>query len=211
MPRRRNGCRCCWKRSGSRLSNGRRPCYNYGMDEFITKLPLVADADRVMQDLITILEGSCDWGTTNQIGLRCRPGAEDPWRDACGSLVRQGVQIARESDFTEWVPGIPDHTRSVLEELARSENKVLGRVRFMRAMPKQGLSMHVDHERRYHLVLRTNPSAIFGECFSDRDYRCIGYHIPRDNHWYRVNTEREHFIYNGGWEPRIHLVVDPIN
>ncbi len=33
------------------------------------------------------------------------------------------------------------------------------------------------------------------------------YNIPADGSFYRVDTTKEHFVYNGGWEPRIHLVI----
>jgi hypothetical protein len=180
------------------------------MAPFITKLAARTDPTQVMQDLDAILDGTTIWEPQNQIGLKYRPGAVDQWKDATGSLydLTTGVELAREEDFTEWCHGIPFYTRAALEMLERSEGVVLGRIRFMRAMPKTGLSMHVDLEQRYHLVLDTNPSAIFAECFKDQEVRCTGYHIPHDGHWYRVDTTREHFIYNGGWTPRIHLVAD---
>lgn len=180
------------------------------MAPFITKLTARANPTQVMQDLNAILDGRTTWEPQNQIGLKCRPGAADQWKDATGSLHDPitGDELATEGDFTGWCQNVPFYTRAALEMLERSEKVVLGRIRFMRAMPKTGLSMHFDLEQRYHLVLETNPSAIFAECFRDSDIRCTGYHLPMDGHWYRVDTMREHFVYNGGWTPRIHLVAD---
>jgi hypothetical protein len=180
------------------------------MTSFITKLDLSADPARIIEDLAYLLGNITKWEPGNQIGLRCRPNAADPWKDSVGSLYDRQTkqQLAAEADFSEWCPNIPAYTREMLESLAAAENVGWGRVRFMRSMPKTGLSMHVDTEPRYHLVLDTNPSAIFAECFRDQEVRCTGYHIPRDGHWYRVDTVREHFVYNGGWTPRIHLVAD---
>lgn len=179
------------------------------MDPFITRLDLTADHQRVFQDLTELLSVVNGWGTNNQIGLRCRPGSADPWRDATGSLTDpDGTnRRASERDFTEWCPGVPIYTRSVLEALASVRGCTWGRVRFMMSLPKRGLSMHRDTERRYHLALVTNPSAILSECFTDQPHRCTGWHIPSDGHWHLVDTRREHFAYNGGWEPRIHLVA----
>lgn len=179
------------------------------MGPFITRLELKADPRRVMEDLEGLLPVVNGWGTTNQIGLRCRPGCQDPWKDAAGSLTGPQGENRRavETDFTRWCPGVPDYTRAALEALSLTQGVDLGRVRFMMSLPKRGLSMHVDTEIRYHLALVTNPSAILAECFQDQPHRCTGWHIPRDGHWYRVDTRREHFAYNGGWEPRIHLVA----
>lgn len=180
--------------------------------DFITKLGLTADTRRVREDLAGLLPLVNGWGGSTQIGLRCRPGTDDPWKDAVGSLTDPsgGNRRASEADFTEWCPGIPAYTRSLLEALAVVERVRWGRIRFMMSRPKTGLSMHVDLEVRYHLVLETNPGAIMAECFTGSSHRCTGYHIPADGHWYRIDTRREHFVYNGGWEPRIHLVANAI-
>ena len=73
--------------------------------------------------------------------------------------------------------------------------------------PKKGLSIHKDFDFRYHLVLNTNANALFGETMQG-DVKAVCYHIPADGHVYKVDTTREHFVYNGGWEDRIHLVIN---
>jgi hypothetical protein len=41
----------------------------------------------------------------------------------------------------------------------------------------------------------------------DSDVSAKCYHIPADGYFYKVDTTKDHFVYNGGWEPRIHLVI----
>jgi hypothetical protein len=74
-------------------------------------------------------------------------------------------------------------------------------------MPKSGLSVHPDFEHRYHLSIVTNKYSYFGEHVGETDVSAKCYHIPSDGYFYKVDTTREHFVYNGGWEPRIHLVL----
>jgi len=175
------------------------------MIDFIQKLNFTADLDKVQQDLDTILENYCKWHPSNQIGLRHRSECNDPWKDGTGGLPN----AEEESLFSLWNENCPEYTKAMLNNLAQQDNIKWGRIRFMLANSKQGLSMHYDFRPRYHLVLQTNASAIFGECFKHNTTRAICYHIPADGHWYKVDTTREHFIFNGGWTPRIHLVCCP--
>jgi Aspartyl/Asparaginyl beta-hydroxylase len=182
------------------------------IQKFITKLDISVDTALVIQDLKTIIQQCSSWEPYNQIGLRHRLGSSDQWKDSAGGLYDRDskVQLAKESDFQNWNDNIPVYTKSILEDLALKEGITWGRIRFMRSMPKTGLSMHTDDEPRYHLVLWTNPNAIFGECYKNNAVRSICYHLPSDSHWYKVDTTREHFVYNGGWAPRVHLVCCPI-
>lgn len=144
----------------------------------------------------------------NQIGLTYRQGAEHPWFDASGSLYdkEQKHFTGKESDFTEW-NDIGQVTRSTIEQLASHYGIKFGRCRYMRLMPKTGLSVHPDFECRYHLVFKTNPHAYFLECEPDGELAAKAYHIPADGHFYKVDTTRNHSVFNGGWEERIHLVL----
>jgi hypothetical protein len=172
---------------------------------FIKKLEFNIDIVRVQQEF-TDLINQIGW-PDNQIGVKHRPNAEAPWTDAISSLYDEKLHkfTSKESDFTEWNP-IGEYTRHVIEELGKIENKTFGRIRFMRLMSKTGLSIHADFEKRYHLVLNTNPCALFGE-YTGGAVAATCYHIPADGHFYHVDTTRKHFVYNGGWEPRIHLVI----
>jgi hypothetical protein len=175
---------------------------------FIKKLELTADSDLIRTGLDTVLTMT-QWGSENQIGLTYRKNAQNLWKDCVGSLYDRetGLDIANEQDFTELNPNMPDYVKSKLHELAILENIQLGRIRFMRLMPKTGLSVHADSSVRYHFVLKTNPHAYIAHTFQAG---ALCFHIPADNNFYKVDTTKHHFVYNGGHEPRIHLVVCPI-
>jgi hypothetical protein len=183
---------------------------------FITKLEHTADHGKMMADLETILalrswpsEDFVKKSSGNQIGITHRPGAKDQWLDADGSLVNRatGEVLALEKDFSEFNDLLPEYTRKILEDLKLKENATFGRIRYMRLMPKTGLSIHADVEQRYHYVIKTTPAALFGEYVGQEDLAAKCYHIPADGHFYHVDTTKPHFVYNGGWEPRIHLVI----
>lgn len=178
------------------------------MSNFIEKTERSVDLGLTLNDLQQILSFS-SWEPSNQIGIRHRKNATDQWKDCTGWIYDSigKKTLASESDFDQWNDQCPSYTKEALENLAYRERINWGRIRFMRLMPKTGLTMHKDDGYRYHLVLETNPNSIFGECFDKSPIRSICYHIPADGHWYRVNTAKEHFVFNGGWTPRIHLVA----
>lgn len=183
---------------------------------FITKTDFSCDLEKIKSDLNSLL-AIYPWPEMikekllpgNQIGLTHRTGAEDIWLDASGSLYDKKLQkfVAEEKDFNCWNQHTPSYTRKILEDLAENQNTAFGRIRFMRLMPKSGLSVHPDIEMRYHLVLETNKYSYFGEHVGEPTLAAKCYHIPADGYFYKVDTTREHFVYNGGWEPRIHLVI----
>lgn len=179
---------------------------------FIKKLDITADIDLVHDVLDTILTMTA-WGNENQIGLSHRTVIEkDIWKDCVGSLYDQesGLDIANETEFTQLNTNVPDYLKSKLEELAISENIKIGRVRFMRLMPKTGLSVHADTSVRYHFVLKTNANSYIAHAFNAGNVSALCFHIPADGQFYKVDTTKHHFVYNGGKEPRIHLVICPI-
>ena len=178
---------------------------------FIKKIELTADGDLMRSGLDSVLTMT-QWGTENQIGLSYRPGANNLWKDCVGSLYDRetGLDIANEQEFTELNSNVPEYIQSKLEELATLENIKLGRIRIMRLMPKTGLSVHADTSVRYHYVLQTNPHAYIAHTFHAGNVSALCFHIPADNNFYKVDTTKHHFVYNGGQEPRIHLVVCPI-
>lgn len=186
------------------------------MSKFITKTSFSINLDQIKNDLEQLLLVN-PWPETdfhkqlpgNQLGVTYRPGAENRWLDASGSLYDKNLQkfIGKESDFTEYNEHLPCYTRGAIEQLAACENTQFGRIRFMQLMPKTGLSVHPDFEHRYHLALVTNKYAYFGEHINAINVSAKCYHIPSDGYFYKVDTTRDHFVYNGGWEPRIHLVL----
>jgi hypothetical protein len=183
---------------------------------FITKVDWKVDVSKLKADLETILT-HCPWPeedfekktSGNQIGLTHRPGAEFPWLDASGSLANRetGEIYAKESDFTVINELVPEYTKKIIESLSKHLSTSFGRIRIMRLMPKTGLSIHADMEQRYHFVLDTNPYALFGNYTGNSEMQAECFHIPADGFCYKVDTTKPHFVYNGGWEPRIHLVI----
>jgi hypothetical protein len=183
---------------------------------FIQKLEYTANLDQMKADLDTLLaktpwpaEDFVSKSSGNQIGITYRIGAENIILDASGSLYdkEKRLFVAKESDFTEINPDVGQYTKNILAILAEQEHTKFGRIRYMRLMPKTGLSIHADFEMRYHYVLDTNGYALFGDASPDAELAAKCYHIPADGHFYKVDTTREHFVFNGGWEPRIHLVL----
>lgn len=185
---------------------------------FITKTDFTADYQLMHKDLTDFIN-IAGWPepqtingkyySGNQIGLKCRRNAEHQLIDSNGSLYDKVNQvfIAQENDFSEWVDIAPTYTKEVIERLEKENNIKFGRIRYMRLMTKNGLSVHYDTETRYHYVLETNINSFFGEkTEGELAARC--YHIPSDGYFYHVDTTRNHFVYNGGWEPRIHLVLN---
>jgi hypothetical protein len=191
--------------------------YNF-MNSFITKLNVTADLQQMTTALEEILK-VCPWPErqlfnnqtypANQLGITYRPGSTIPWIDAGGSLIdpKTGQVFGYESDFTELNPAVPNSLKDALARLSSAENTKFGRIRFMRLMPKTGLTVHADFETRYHYVIKTNPNSFFGEKTDENGLAAVCYHVPADGHFYHVDTTRPHFVYNGGWEPRIHLVI----
>lgn len=179
---------------------------------FIKKINLNADVEQVSKDLDNILTLT-SWGSENQIGLTHRKTLQkDVWKDCIGSLYdrEKGIDLANEADFSEMNIQTPEYVKSKLLELAALKNFGIGRVRFMRLMPKTGLTVHSDTSVRYHFVLKTNPTAYIAHALGPGNVSALCFHIPADGSFYEVDTTRPHFVYNGGHEPRIHLVVCPI-
>lgn len=185
----------------------------------ITKTDFKVDLDQMRTDLDSVLKMQ-SWPDSplntdlvaNQISLKHRPN-HISWLDGIGSLKdKAGNSFAKESDFTEYHPLLPEYTKNVLINIEQTQNVKFGRVRYMRLMGKTGLRVHMDFEDRYHLALVTNQFAMFGHYYEGKDLEVAKcYHIPADGHLYNVDTRIPHFVYNGSWEERIHLVCCVIN
>lgn len=185
---------------------------------FIEKLNFTADMNLMLSDLQNTIS-TIGWPEqkivdgdrvyhANQLGLTYRLGSTQPWYDASGSLYDKELRhfTGKETDFTEW-NNVGNYTRSIIEQLGSIHGIKFGRCRYMRLLPKTGLSVHADFEPRYHYVFKTNPHAYFLDCTADNELRAKCYHIPADGQFYKVDTTREHSVFNGGWEERIHLVL----
>jgi hypothetical protein len=186
---------------------------------FLKKLNLTAPAQAVLADLQQLLDNKIladVWQDMNQLALNSQPTSIDCWRDGTGSLYSSSIggYRAHEVDFTQWNIDNTWTVRRCIEELQEHLDIRLGRIRFMRLPPKTGLSVHKDAEVRYHLVLKTNPGAQVAHATTDMNLdrselptTASCYHLPLDNHWYELDTREVHWVYNGGLEERIHLVV----
>jgi hypothetical protein len=178
---------------------------------------------KMLDDLNYVLANHASWPeydpqnprkTINQISLRHRQNATgDLWADGNGSLINRetGSILAVESDFSQWNAKLPEYTKQVLEQLMSTEKVNFGRVRYMRLMPKTGLTVHTDTEQRYHLVLTTHRFAMFGHVYEGGEELGKVYHMPADGHFYKVDTTLGHFVYNGSMQERIHLVCSIAN
>lgn len=185
--------------------------------KFIEKLDFSTDLNLLLQDLHYV-ENNIGWPEyfesagrayhANQIGLTYRKGAEFPWFDAGGSLYDKESKhfIGKETDFTEW-NDIGNYTKNIINSLSEKYHTKFGRIRYMKLIPKTGLSVHSDFESRYHLVLKTNPYCYVAEEIKEDGISAKCYHLPADGYFYKIDTLRNHFVFNGGWEPRIHLVL----
>lgn len=175
------------------------------MNEFIIKTNYQADLKQAIIDLQNILLQT-PWPVKNQISLKHRPGCNS-WDDGIGSLYNKEKEqfYETESSFTEWNEKTPIYTRGLVQQLERKYNFISGRVRLMRLLPKTGLTVHKDMEQRFHLPLITNPKCYF---FEVTDNIPTGVHIDSDGYFYLIDTTRDHFVYNGSLEERIHLVVN---
>lgn len=176
---------------------------------FIEKLNFTVDLEQVRKDLETILEKTT-WHN-NQIGLTYRPGAKDPWNDSTGSLYDRinNIELVKESEFTEFNTNTPSYLTHILNTLCEIQNFEIGRARFMRLLPKSGLSVHSDTSERYHLVIKTNIDAFIAHTMKASGMAAICFHLPDNATFYKVDTTKKHFVYNGGSEERIHLVISP--
>ena len=175
------------------------------------KLNFTADLARIRQDVDEILTKT-DWGLEQQIGLTYRPGAQDKWKDSTGSLYNQDtkVELAKENDFSEFNVETPEYLTRVLHDFCAFQKIEIGRARLMRLAPKRGLSVHTDTSERYHLVIYTNPFAYISHTFNpEASVAAVSFHMPDNGYFYKVDTTREHFVYNGGKTERVHLVISP--
>jgi hypothetical protein len=182
----------------------------------IKKLDIETDSTRIMDDLSSILNQHCPWPINNQIGIKYRNGAENIWTDAIGMLT-YNKRVGEEIDYVNWCLDTNFYVRQEIEKLQDTLKIKTGRIRFMKMLPKTGLTVHYDSEVRYHLALQTNPYAHFGfrtepviTDICDLPNTGITFHLPKDNHWYRADTTKFHWVFNGGKEERIHLVVNQL-
>lgn len=185
---------------------------------FIKKLEYTSDSTEILSVTNELISQHGEvWEKMNQLSLTSKSDSEDIWLDGTGSLVDRNTNVRRaeEWDFNLWNLPPENIIRKQIELLSQHLDGIqFGRIRIMRLLPKTGLSVHKDKELRYHLVLQTNSRAYIAHETSDIDptrsilpTTAACYHLPNDNHWYEIDTRETHWVYNGGNEERIHLVV----
>lgn len=187
------------------------------MINFIEKLNNTADLDLVKDCIAKILSerpwpngSEEDLRISNQIGLRHRPDAKNKWLDASGG-AKDNQEGKAETDFSVWHSSVPEYLSNLIEEVAKANHFKIGRVRIMRLLPKTGLMMHEDFEKRVHLVITTNKGCYIATPMTvepGADHQIKGYHIPADSHFYKIDTTVYHFVYNAGDTERVHLVIN---
>lgn len=182
--------------------------------DFVTKLDLSFDVEKLVDEynnFYSLLneQNLQDFNGYNQLGLKHRKDASNVYMDSVGSLYdkKQKKFIAKEEDFCEYNPNIGLYTKSVIQDIERQANVKIGRARYIKLLPKTGLSIHFDMEERLHIVLKTNENSLFGNYTGEKGREAWCTHIPADGSVYKVDTTQKHFVYNGGWEDRIHIVL----
>jgi aspartyl/asparaginyl beta-hydroxylase len=132
---------------------------------------------------------------TRQIALQTFTSSTDPWYDG----TRRQSQIGRDTDYDQLVPGLRG---TYFEELFAALPFKPFRARLMSLDPKIAYSVHRDETPRFHIAINTSEHARF--VFTEKEHVI---HIPADGRVYFVDTREEHTAFNGGSEPRLHLVV----
>lgn len=180
--------------------------------EKINFLPKIKDAELVLENFLK--EHNIKWEDfNNQICLNSIPEKINDLTHGCGSLYRDwnakywedGKVVVplrenrlQEKDFTL----LCDQFRGTLfEDVYNLLNKnfVLGRVRFMRSMPKTCLSWHQDDSIRLHYPIKTQEGCLMV-------YENKSYFLEKDT-WYKTNTLEKHTAVNASNSDRIHLVA----
>ena len=173
------------------------------------------DISKLREDLDTILkkkgfaspEGVSNFGA---IPLNQIPNDEDSikgnsirgvyWTiaDESGKEVTRDVPID-ESKYTQLVP---EFENTYFSEVYKTLSKrfKLGRVRLLLKEPRSTLSWHKDPEPRLHIPIITNLGC-------SMVIENVAKHLPADGNVTITNNTKYHNFFNGGEQPRVHLVA----
>ena len=115
-----------------------------------------------------------------------------------------GKEVSRdkpidESKYTEIVPEFKDTYFNEVYEILKKKFK-LGRVRILLKEPRSTLSWHKDPEPRLHIPIITNLGC-------SMVIENVAKHLPADGSVTITNNTKYHNFFNGGEQPRIHLVA----
>lgn len=165
------------------------------------------------------------WSANNQLALTCsfdeanseKTLQQKAHGDATKPSRSDGEITSSDSDFPVFISEFQDtYFYDVWYAMMNSVEDRICRMRLMRLQHKGCLSFHEDFCVRYHIPIVTNPRAFFfmnesGQFPIPTDDIRLGalqaYHLPADGGVFRVDTTRDHTVYNGGREERIHLVM----
>ena len=118
--------------------------------------------------------------------------------DESGKEVSRDIDID-ESKYTELVPEFEDTYFKEVYETLKSKFK-LGRVRLLLKEPRSTLSWHKDPEPRLHIPIVTNKGCMMV-------IENVAKHMPADGSVTITNNTKFHNFFNGGEQPRVHLVA----
>jgi len=149
-----------------------------------------------------------EWGF-GVLPVTRRPGTEG--RDAVDLSGRYWIrpddsytEIARDDlvDETAYTELVPEFAGTYFEHVLAQLRAVtaIGRVRINLKQPFNANSWHRDPEPRLHIPIHTNPGCVFVV-----NHFCT--HLPADGSTYFTDTRGYHSAFNGGDDPRIHLVA----
>ena len=118
--------------------------------------------------------------------------------DESGKEVTRDVPID-ESKYTQLVP---EFENTYFSEVYKTLSKrfKLGRVRLLLKEPRSTLSWHKDPEPRLHIPIITNLGC-------SMVIENVAKHLPADGNVTITNNTKYHNFFNGGEQPRVHLVA----
>ena len=184
-------------------------------DDNVRKLEFKFDIEK----LKTALDQVIDIADVNRTGQLCltyspthKPHPDGSMYQGAGSLsyeyyaTTDGIKsrlrdvYPPERSFTEFVPEFK-HTYfyDVFKEL--STKYKLGRMRFMKLIPTQCYTWHMDPTEHIHVPILSNPGnkLVIGD---------NTYYLPADGSAYVTDTTKLHTAFNGGRETRYNLLIN---
>jgi len=149
---------------------------------------------------------------SNQLCLTHKKGSADVWHEGSGSLAYVGdagedeknghkSQVGffnAESAYTELNDEVKGtEIEHVYNEMTKHYS--IGRFRVMGLLPNTCLAWHRDTSPRIHVAVKTSEACKFA-------IQNSLFHIPADGHAYYVDTTKDHSVFNGSNELRLHIV-----
>ena len=115
-----------------------------------------------------------------------------------------GKEVSRDIDIDEskYTQLVPEFEKTYFKEVYEALEKrfKLGRVRLLLKEPRSTLSWHKDPECRLHVPIITNKGC-------SMVIENVAKHLPADGKVWITNNTKYHNFFNGGEQPRIHLVA----